>query len=195
MRKSERRPLGGWWLAVVTVPMAWGLLALDPFPTWTRAVMRTAALLGYSALFLAGLASLWMRELAQRFGRPFIRLHHTLIIIAWASMGFHVGSAIWETASLSVLVPDFSSPLMFFTLGGRPALWLFLLVTLVAVYRARIGRVWKRWHLLSYLAFVLVSLHALLLGASFQHPAARLLPATWLAAMLLAFVLRRRASR
>lgn len=189
------RSLRGWWLAAGSVPLVWALLALDPFPTVTRAVMRTAALLGYSALFLSSLSALWLRELTRRLGRPFIRLHHTLVIVAWVGIGLHVGSAVWETLSLSVLVPNFSSLETFLTLGGRPALYVLLLATLVAVYRARIGRTWKRWHWASYLAFGLISAHALLLGASFQHPLARVFPIAWLAALSISFVLRRRSSR
>jgi len=85
-----------------------------------------------------------------------------------------------------------SSARAFFSQGGRPALWLILIAAAVALLRKKIGTQWKMIHRLNYLAFLLGTIHAQMLGRNFQHLAVRIVSAAMAAGVVAVFVLKRR---
>lgn len=195
---APKEPQRTWpWLAVGTLVVAAGSIVLwvDPLATPLQAAIRLGALTGYLAVFLTSLTSLFMRELTQRLGQPFIKTHHTLAIAGLVALGLHATLVAWDFGTPAVFLPQFDSVRLFLTLGGRPALWLLGIAVLAAVWRGALGRRWRLLHWLNYLAFWLATAHALLLGTNFQHPAMRLLAGLLALTLLFAFGRKRLRGR
>jgi DMSO/TMAO reductase YedYZ heme-binding membrane subunit len=73
-----------------------------------------------------------------------------------------------KSGSPSVFVPRFDSLRVFLTLGGRVVWPLVAIAALAAWLRKPLGKNWRLIHYLNYLAFWLVTAHAILIGANFQ---------------------------
>lgn len=187
-----------WYLVlvgVVAVLLTILALALGPWATPLRRVIRATGMLGYLAVFLASLSSLYLRELVQFFGRPFIKVHHAVSITGLVTLLVHPLGAAWEAGSLAVFVPATSSWLGFLRAGGRPALYLIGLAVLAAVLRKSLTRSWRVIHYLNYLAFLLASAHAGLIGSDFQHPVAKAVLILMALAIIGVFIRRRTLAR
>jgi len=177
---------------VLALSLAGAVVALDPLSASTEGVIRVAAVSGYLTIFLAVLSSNYMRELTRFFGRAFVRVHHVASITALVALLVHAATVAWRAGSVSVVVPLLSSARAFFSQGGRPALWLILIAAAVALLRKKIGTQWKMIHRLNYLAFLLGTIHAQMLGRNFQHLAVRIVSAAMAAGVAAVFVLKRR---
>jgi DMSO/TMAO reductase YedYZ heme-binding membrane subunit len=153
--------------AVVSLIVVAVLIALKPFGGPLDWAIRAAALLGYLAIFLAVISSAYMRELFQLFGRPFIRVHHIVSVTGLVLVTLHPLGAAVRSASHSVFVPNVSSLDAFFRLGGRPAWYLIGLAALAGRLRTRFKKSWRTVHYLNYVAFVLATVHAILIGTDF----------------------------
>lgn len=167
------------------------VLLLTGVPDPTRGVIRAAALLAYLCVFMASLASMFMREIVKRVGQPFMKVHHTWVITGLVGMIVHTTLMAWRAGSLSVYLPRFDSFEVFLSNGGRPALLLFALTSLTAVFRAAIGKNWRVLHWLNYLAFVLATTHAWLIGSSFEGWVLKVLGALMAVALVVVFILKR----
>ncbi len=167
------------------------VLALTGVTDLTTGIIRAGALLAYLCVFLASLSSLFMKEIVKRVGQPFIKVHHIWVVTGLVGMTIHAVTVAWQAGSARVFVPSFASLRSFLLLGGRPALILFAITTLTAVYRAAIGKNWKLLHWLNYVAFFLATAHAWLLGESFSGLGLKLLSGAMLLALVVAFVLKR----
>ncbi len=166
-------------------------LVLTGIPDPTRGVIRAAGLLAYLCVFMASLASMFMREIVKRVGQPFMKVHHTWVITGLVGMIIHSMLMAWRVGSLSVYLPRFDSFEVFLSNGGRPALIFFALTSLTAVFRAAIGRNWKVLHWFNYLAFLFVTAHAWLIGTSFESWVLRILGAAMAVGLVIVFVLKR----
>lgn len=184
------------WVLVVSgllvLLIAGAVVSQDPLAAPIEGVIRMAAILGYLTVFLATLSSNYMRELTRFFGRPFIKIHHVASITALIALALHAVAIAVRTGSLRVFVPVLSSVQAFFSLGGRPALWLLAIAALVAWARKRIGRRWKIIHWLTYVAFFLGTIHAQMIGRNFEHVAVRVVSAMMAVSVVVVFVLKRR---
>ncbi len=191
---TDKKLQHGWVLIagiVFTLALVGGTVALDVLNAPVDAVIRAGALLGYIAVFLTCLSSRYMRELTRYFGRPFLKLHHTVAITGLAALLLHALGVAWRAGNIAVFLPDFSSVRMFFALGGRPAFWLFALTALTAFLRKTIGPRWKLIHWANYLAFLLGTIHAQLIGPNFGHWSVRLVSGAMMLALIVVFVQRR----
>ncbi len=177
---------------VLTLSVAGAVAALDPLSAPIEGVIRVAAVSGYLTIFVAALSSNYMLELTRFFGRAFVRVHHVASITALVALLVHAATVAWRAGSVSVVVPLLSSARAFFSQGGRPALWLILIAAAVALLRRKIGKQWKTIHRLNYLAFLLGTIHAQMLGLNFQHLAVRIVSAAMAAGVVVVFVLKRR---
>ena len=158
---------------------------------WTNWAVRTCALLGYLCVFLAAVSALYMRELVRLFGRPFVQTHHVVTVTGLVLLALH---ALIVTISLgaSALLPKFGSWRLFFTWGGPVALYLIGLASLVALLRtSSLRKQWRYQHWLNYLAFLLATTHAILLGSEFRSTPMKVVPALLALALVAAFVLKR----
>jgi DMSO/TMAO reductase YedYZ heme-binding membrane subunit len=154
---------------VLTVALTVVIELFQPEAPPLNWAIRGFALLGYQFLFLAILSSAFLRELVRFFGRPFITLHHIVSITGLALMTLHPLGAAYEQLSLAVFLPRFDTLRLFLVLGGRPAWYLIILAVLAALLRQIIGKGWRWVHGLNYVAFMLITVHANLIGTDFQN--------------------------
>jgi len=192
---AGEKPQNTWMLIAGVAPgvlVAVTVVALDPLSASIEGAIRMGAVLGYLTVFLAALSSNYMRELTRFFGRAFVRVHHVASLTALVALLVHAATVVWRAGSVSVVVPLLSSARAFFSQGGRPALWLILIAAAVALLRKKIGTQWKMIHRLNYLAFLLGTIHAQMLGRNFQHLAVRIVSAAMAAGVVAVFVLKRR---
>ncbi|HRU95230.1 MAG TPA: hypothetical protein P5195_08395 [Anaerolineae bacterium] len=157
----------------------------------SRGVIRAAALMAYLCTFMASFSSMFMREITKRLGQPFMKVHHTWVIAGIVGMLVHATTFAWYVGSVSVFVPRFDSLEVFLRNGGRPALILFVITSLTAVFRAAIGKNWRVLHWLNYLAFFLATGHAWLIGSSFESWILKIMSALMATALLAAFIIKR----
>jgi len=168
--------------------LAIGLVGLQSSGSLLNRLTRGAALLGYQALFLAILSSAFMKRMLRIFGRPFIKVHHTLSATGLTLLTLHpVGVAI-SAASARVLLPQFESPIAFLRWGGAPALLLFAVAASAALLRRTVGQRWRTVHYLVYLAFWLGTVHGMLLGTDLQSGVVRAVPISLAIAVLFLLV-------
>jgi sulfoxide reductase heme-binding subunit YedZ len=194
---AEQTGWRAWVMAAVAAAafaLAAALMLARPYGDTLGLTIRATAILGYEAVFLAALSSADMRLMRRLFGRPFVKVHHLLSIAGLVLMALHpVGVAI-GSQDLAVFVPRFDSLRAFLRLGGRPALYLFGLGALTAALRRPAGRGWRYLHLVNYVAFALVTVHAAAIGTDFQAWPARAVPFAF-AALVVIVLVRRRLSR
>jgi DMSO/TMAO reductase YedYZ heme-binding membrane subunit len=158
----------------------------------TSWAIRTFALLGYLCVFAAAVSALYMRELFRFFGRPFVKVHHAVTVSGLILLALH-GLIVAINLGPNVLVPKFGSLRLFFTWGGPIALYLIGLASLAALFRtSSLRKQWRYLHWLNYLAFLLATTHAILLGSEFRSTAMRAIPIVLALALVAAFVLKRR---
>ena len=144
------------------------LVALEPRPAPIYWLIRGAALVGYLTIFTSILSSVYLVPLVRFFGRPFIKVHHVSSITGLVAMLVHPIALAWNSGSLAVFVPRFDSLRVFLTLAGRVVWPLVGIAALAAWLRKPIGKNWRTIHYLNYLAFWLVTAHAILIGTNFQ---------------------------
>lgn len=155
---------------LVLLAIVVGLLSLNPLQahqSWLTWLARGAALFGYSSIFLTILSSAYLRQLVRFFGRSFVKVHHVASVAGLVAIGFHPVVVAVNTSSAAVFIPRFDSLLVFLTLGGRLAWYLVGVASLAALFRMRLRNYWRAVHYLNYIAFLLASIHASLLGTTF----------------------------
>ena len=190
----SRKPQNTWVFFVsgaLALLLVAGVMSLDRLAAPIDGVVRAGALLGYVSVFLAALSSNFMRELTRYFGRPFPKVHHVVSVTALVALAIHATSVAWRAGTVAVFVPEVSSVRLFFSLGGRPAFWLIAITSLTALFRASIGKNWKTIHWLNYIAFLLGTVHALLIGPNFTHLGVRIVSIVMAVVLVTVFVLKR----
>ena len=98
-------------------------------------------------------------------------------------------------ASAAVFVPRFDSWLVFWQLGGRPALYLIAVGSLGALLRKSWRNGWRTVHMLNYVACLLGTVHAVLIGTDFGQPFLRLVPITMALVAVGVFIRKRLGQR
>ena len=156
----------------------------------SRAI-RSAALLGYLSVFLSILSSAFLRKLVRFFGRPFVKIHHIATVTGLVMITLHPLGVAAQGLGPQVLVPRTDSWRSFFSLGGIPAWYLIVVASLAALLRASVGQRWRIIHFLNYLAFLLATIHAFLIGTEFQYLWLRVAAAMMGAGVIAVFVLKR----
>jgi sulfoxide reductase heme-binding subunit YedZ len=182
--------LGG--IALVALVVV--IVAIQPRPKPVYWLIRGAALLGYLTIFLSIVSSAYMVPLVRFFGRPFVKVHHVASITGLVAMMVHPLTIAWNSGTLSVFVPNFSSLTLFLTLGGRVVWPLVGIAALAAWLRKPIGKNWRAIHYLNYLAFWLITAHAILIGTNFQSLPVRIV-AVVLALVTIAVLIKKRLPR
>lgn len=162
----------------------------DPEHT-LKMLNRSAGLYAYLFIFLAIVSSEYMSKMKVLLGSSFMKVHHFLARAGILLMLVHPISFAIEKKDLMVFVPVFYPPITFLELAGRPALYLFLIAALAAVYRKKLIKKWKNIHYLNYLAFILVSMHAMLIGTDIVSAGARI-TVTFMALLVTAIFFHKR---
>jgi len=180
-----------WAIVFLMVGLTLVVHLFAPYADTLEFLIRGTALLAYQLVFLAIVMSAFVKHLRRIFGRSFLALHHIVTIAGLGLMVLHgVGVAV-RAGSAAVFVPVLSPWEALWRLGGRPALYLFLVAALAAVFHRRIGNVWRVLHGLAYAAFLFATVHGILIGTSFQFAVVRGVALAMLAAVAGVFVQRR----
>jgi sulfoxide reductase heme-binding subunit YedZ len=179
-------------IGIVALILVGGLVSLQPYGSPLNWLIRGAALMGYMAIFLSAVSSAYMRQVYRTFGRPFIKVHHILSVSALVLVTLHPLGAAIDAASPSVFLPRFDSWTTFLELGGRPAWYLVAVASLVAVLRKSIGRNWRTIHFLNYVAFLLATVHAILIGTDMQYTIVKVVAAVLALVIVFIFIQKRR---
>jgi methionine sulfoxide reductase heme-binding subunit len=185
-----------WYLVALGVALLIVVLAVNVLGPRGRPidlVIRSAATLGYTGVFLAALSSTYIRELTRFFGTPFIKVHHDVAVTSLILLTVHPLGVAIRSGTLAVFVPDFGSWFGFFLFGGRQAWYLLGIAALVALatVRRRLPRSWRTIHMLNYLAFAFGTVHAWLIGTNFQGVVGRAVLGLMTLIMVLAFIQKR----
>ena len=153
---------------------------------------RFAGTFGYLTLFLAIVTSEYMVKIKKISGLPFMKAHHNLARIGILLILIHPFTFVLQGKGIQIFSP-ISPTNIFIALGGRPALYLFLLAAGIAIYRKKY-RNWRKVHYLSYLAFLLVSIHALMIGDDFRFNIMRVLALAMAVTVIAVFIDKRSTS-
>ncbi len=171
-----------------------GLVILDPPGSLSYGIVRVTALIAYQAIFLSIVSSVYLTQLVRFFGRPFIKVHHVVSIAGLVSMMLHPLMLAWEVGSWSVFVPRWWPPVDFIRFSGRVVWPLVGLAALAAWLRSK----WKSWrvvHYLNYVAFWLVTGHAILIGTNFQSLIVRIVAVAMVLATIAVLIRKRLPAR
>lgn len=177
------------------------LLAVSALVVWRtegtllRWIVRDLALLGYIAVFLAIVSSSYKRTVMKIFGRSFIDAHHLLSVTGVVLLTLHPLGVALEFASAAVFLPVFYPVEDLLRHGGRIAWYILLVGTLTAVWRKKVGRRWRTIHDFNYLAFVFGTIHANLLGATFELWPVRIVSMAMVLVVAILFVRQRIEAR
>ena len=170
------------------------LIALQPYGTPLNRVIRGAAMMGYLATFLAIVSSAYMRQMARVFGRPFIRVHHILSVTGLVLLTLHPLGVALDSATLRVFLPRFDSLPVFLQLGGRPA-WYFIVAASLAAVLRKTFKNWRVVHFLNYVAFLLATVHANMLGTDLQHAIVKAISVAMALVIVAIFIQKRLQAR
>ena len=154
---------------------------------------RFAGTFGYLTLFLAIVTSEYMVKIKKISGLPFMKAHHNLARIGILLTLIHPLTFVLQGRSVRIFSP-ISQANIFIALAGRPAFYLFLLAAGIAIYRKKY-RNWRKVHYLSYLAFLLVSIHALMIGTDFRFNMMKVLAFAMAVTVIAIFIDKRSAPK
>lgn len=157
-----------------------------------EAIRRLAGTFGYLAVFLAIVTSEYMARMKRISGLPFMKAHHNLARIGLLLILIHPLTFVLQGRGIGIFSP-ISPTNVFIALAGRPAFYLFFLAAGIALYRKKY-KDWKKIHYLSYLAFLLVTVHALMLGDDFESDIMRILAIAMAITVTVIFIHKRSAS-
>lgn len=178
---------------VTAIPLALVAIALVAHPSdyVLQTAIRAAAMLGYIYIFLTCLSSAFVRELAHHFGRPYLKIHHSLATAGLTLLTIHGATVAWDSQAMTVFVPRFESPEGFLSWGGPPAYWLIWIAVTGAAARLSIGAGWRVLHWLNYIAFMLATAHALMIGSDLARPAPRWTATAMVLTVIAVFIRKR----
>lgn len=157
-----------------------------------EAIRRFAGTFGYLTVFLAIVTSEYMAKMKRISGLPFMKAHHNLARIGLLLIFIHPLTFVLQGRGIGIFSPV-SPTNVFIALGGRPAFYLFFLAAGIALYRKKYKN-WKKIHYLSYLAFLLVTVHALMLGDDFELVIMRILAIAMAITVTVIFIHKRSSS-
>jgi len=197
-KKVARRVRRTWPVVLagsVALVLVGGVIALQPFVTPVFWAIRTCALLGYLFIFGAIVISAYMGQMVRTFGRPFVQVHHMLSVTGLVLVTLHPLAVAMSFGGLKVFIPVFGSWAEFLRWGGPPAWYLIGAAALAALLRNSLRQQWRTIHLLNYLAFLLASIHAILLGSDFQPTGMKAIPVVLALVVVGVLVQKRREQR
>lgn len=195
MNKSNKGILMMLALGATIVILAVVAIMLRPEGAPLDWLARGTAMVGYVAVFLAILSSAYMRELYRMMGRPFLWGHHVLSVSGLILLTLHPIALAIALTDVLVFVPRFDSWAIFFQLAGRPALYLMWAASAGALLRKSWREGWRTIHQLNYVAFLLGTVHGILIGTDFGRPLLQLLPIAMALVVGFVFIRKRVAQK
>lgn len=162
----------GWLFLLGVVALYICITILAFFTTYSDPLnfsIRLCALYGFIALTIAASMSPFLKEITLTFGRPFIQIHHLFASFGLVFATLHPIFYAIQTMDLTVFIPRFDDWYTFWSLAGRPALYIIYIVTAAALLRFLMPRYWRYFHMLIYLVLFFVIVHAILIGQDTQN--------------------------
>ena len=138
-------------------------------------LLRSCGLLGFLSLSLGVMINLGKKEMKPLLGKPFIAIHHLLVLTGLVLITLHPVILAFLVSDLSVFIPDISSMPAFLTQGGRVAIVLIYIGFLAAVFRSALRGRWILIHRIMYPAFLLGIIHANLAGGDLSNPVIKIM--------------------
>lgn len=192
MAKLKPRNTFVFGLAVVAfLALAIVILLVTGQPGQPLAPMRILAFMAYTMAYASIFGVLFSKELIQFFGRMFVKIHHFMTVTALSMMVLHPIFILVGGYPLNYLLPDFTTPYNVFARSGPIALLLFAISSVAAVLRATMKQSWRSVHWLVYLAFIVASIHAVLLGMSLQTLVPRLIVGLLVISIIVVYIVKR----
>jgi hypothetical protein len=114
------------------------IIGQEPWSLYS--MMRGAGICGLISLSLGVLLNLNKRAVKSVFKRPFLRVHHTFVIIGLFLISLHPLLYAYLTGYLGVFIPDITSLYTFFETGGLSALLLIYLAFFEGLVRMMIRK-------------------------------------------------------
>ena len=145
------------------------LMFLKPPPDTFDFMIRWGALIGYASIFMATLLSNYLREVYKYLGQSFLKVHHYFAIVGIILVTAHPLFFSIKVMNPLVFVPDVSSWSAFWSLAGRPALYLIYVACIAAILRKKVKKYWKMIHALMYAALLFGLVHAIMIGTDFTN--------------------------
>ncbi len=145
------------------------LFLLTPFGTAYDFFIRFGALFGFTSMFVATMMTPFAVQLYKIFGKPFVKIHHIYSITGLLLITLHPVVFAISVFDITVFIPDFTSWIDFWRLGGRLALILIYLAVIGALLRKKLTKYWRILHILNYAALFLAYVHGVLIGTDFQN--------------------------
>lgn len=143
------------------------LIFLEPFEDGHIFIIRFAALMGFTSMFIATIMTPFMVQLYKIFGKPFIKIHHLYSISGLILITLHPIAFAISKLDITIFVPVFYPWYDFWSLGGRVALILIYIAVLGSLLRKKIKN-WRIIHMLNYIALFLAYIHGVLIGTDFK---------------------------
>ncbi|MDN7023413.1 hypothetical protein FGU65_00605 [Methanoculleus sp. FWC-SCC1] len=184
----------GWVLSVLILALYAGVTAVvltNPSPDPFSLFVRLSALWGFLALGIATILTAFLRDIRRVFGRPFLAVHHTFAAFGILFPTLHPVALALQTANPAVFIPVFDSWTAFWTLAGRPALYLLYIAVAGVLLRQTIRQYWRWVHGLMYAALFLAIVHGNLSGTDFANPGIFVVFNGLFAAVIVVFIVRR----
>ncbi len=148
---------------------------------------------GFLGLAVATIMTPFIKELYQKYGLKFLKIHHFFGISGLVFITLHPVLLAFEAASLTVFLPNFESWRLFWLLGGRPAL-ILIYVSLVGVFLRKKFDQWRGIHALMYGALLLGYVHGAMIGTYFHTMTIGLTFTVLFLGVIVSFILKRKAS-
>ena len=145
------------------------LFLLTPIGTAYDFFIRFGALFGFTSMFVATMMTPFAVQLYKIFGKPFVKIHHIYSITGLLLITLHPVVFAISVFDITVFIPDFTSWIDFWRLGGRLALILIYLAVIGALLRKKLTKYWRILHILNYAALFLAYVHGVLIGTDFQN--------------------------
>jgi len=145
------------------------LQLMTPISDGFNFFIRFCALIGFTSLFITTTMTPFMVQLYKIFGKPFIKLHHIYSILGLILITLHPIVFAISVLDITIFVPIFYPWIDFWRLAGRPALILIYIAVLAAIFRKKIPKNWKIFHVLNYIALFFAYIHGLLIGTDFKN--------------------------
>lgn len=152
---------------------------------------RLFALYGLLMLSIATIMTPFLKEIKKIFGEPFIRVHHVFAILGIVFATAHPIVFAIDVMSILVFLPRFDSWYVFWSLGGRLAIYILYFAAIIALLRRGIKTYWRPMHALMYIVLFLAIVHGNLIGTDFQNLAVMVIFNLLFAVSMVAFVLKR----
>lgn len=174
-------------LYLIPVAIVFSMGFESPF----QLLRRITGLMGVNSLFIAILLSLMIRQSKKIFGVSYLKIHHFFSISGLILISLHPVVMAIDFGTTRIFIPDFSSWNAFLHNAGRLVIYIIYIAVIAAIFRKNLLKTWKYIHGLLYPAFILGTVHGILLGSDLENPILVILFIAMIVTVVLIFFYKR----